>query len=251
MRIAGVDAFDRAGPAAAPASLADLPITVHADPAAPAAGLMAVFLSGDGGWAALDAEVADRLAAAGVPVVGVSALRYFWTEKRPARIAADVARIAAAYAPRFGADRLLLIGFSLGANVTPFYAPLVRAAVPVAGAVLIAPEPATGFEFHVGGWLGYRSDDHDVGAAIDAAGVPLLCLHGTEEAESPCRGRPGAQGFAGGHHLGGDHDGIAAAILGAFPPPRQAAASISPTTRTSSEASGPGAALASTSASAR
>ncbi len=224
LRIAGTDARADEAAATAPADLADLALVVHRDADAPQADAMAVFLSGDGGWAAMDVEVADRLAAAGVPVVGVSTLRYLWREKRPERIAADVARVLDHYAPAFGARRALLIGFSLGANVTPFYAPRLPARwrERVVGLGLIAPEARTGFEFHVGGWLGFAGDEADVGEAIDAAPFRLACLHGAEEPQSPCPGRPGAAVFDGGHHLGKDYDGVALALLAllAEPPAR-------------------------------
>ncbi|SEA69797.1 AcvB/VirJ family lysyl-phosphatidylglycerol hydrolase [Rubrimonas cliftonensis] len=224
LRIAGADARADEATISTPAEFTDLALVVHRDAGAPQSDAMAVFLSGDGGWAAMDVEVAERLAAAGVPVAGVSTLRYLWREKRPERIAADVARILDHYAAVFGARRALLIGFSLGANVTPFYARHLppRWRDRVAGLGLIAPEPRTGFEFHVGGWLGFAGDEADVGAAIDATPFRLACLHGAEETQSPCPGRPGARVFDGGHHLGKDYDGVAQALLAllAGPPAR-------------------------------
>jgi type IV secretory pathway VirJ component len=40
---------------------------------------MAVMYSGDGGWVGLDRDVAAVLAKAGVPVVGIDSLSYFWS----------------------------------------------------------------------------------------------------------------------------------------------------------------------------
>ena len=42
---------------------------------------MAIIVTGDGGWAELDKRVAAGLADAGVPTVGLSSLRYFWTPR--------------------------------------------------------------------------------------------------------------------------------------------------------------------------
>src|SRR5262249_51182676 len=47
----------------------------------------AVLLSGDGGWAGIDKEVASRLAAHGIPVAGVDSLRYFWAPRTPEGLA--------------------------------------------------------------------------------------------------------------------------------------------------------------------
>ena len=45
----------------------------------------AVLLSGDGGWAGLDKEVAAALAARGIPVAGIDSLRYFWQRSHAGR----------------------------------------------------------------------------------------------------------------------------------------------------------------------
>ncbi|MEE9877952.1 MAG: hypothetical protein PBU97_16320 [Stenotrophomonas maltophilia] len=42
-----------------------------------------MFVSGDGGWAGLDKDVASSLNEHGVAVVGIDSLRYFWSERTP------------------------------------------------------------------------------------------------------------------------------------------------------------------------
>jgi type IV secretory pathway VirJ component len=44
---------------------------------------MAVFWSGDGGWADLDEKISAGLAGHGVPVVGVNSFKYLWTTRTP------------------------------------------------------------------------------------------------------------------------------------------------------------------------
>lgn len=230
--LAGMDhAFDPGAAdeaALTAAGLGDFPITLHLDPAAPPRGAYAIFLSGDGGWADFDREIADRLAAQGVPVVGLSSLRYMWQERRPARLAADMARLDEYFAPRLGASRLLLAGFSLGANVTPFYAPLLPGPMRarLAGIALISPETSTGFEIRVGGWLGRATGAEDVAEAIRAAaapapagaGIATLCLYGTDDRNAACpaasmAGWTRAAGFPGGHHIDKAYDAAAAEIV--------------------------------------
>lgn len=202
----------------------DLPLTIHQVADAPKTDLYAIFLSGDGGWANFDEEISDLLAAAGVPVVGISSLRYLWQEREPKEIAADIARLDAHYRHRFDRRKLLLLGFSLGANVTPFYVPHLPEPLRrrLAGVALIAPEARTGFEIVAGGWLGLETGAEPVGPAIDMLSrevTPafIACLFGTEEAASPCPGAtlPGIRRlpFPGGHHLGKAHAAIADAIL--------------------------------------
>lgn len=83
----GVRQAQRAAQAAAPAApaaVSDLPVIEVAAQPGTSSELFAVLLSGDGGWAGLDKEVAAALSKSGVPVVGVDSLRYFWTPRTPA-----------------------------------------------------------------------------------------------------------------------------------------------------------------------
>jgi len=43
----------------------------------------AILATGDGGWAELDRELAHRLAAADLPVVGWNSRAYYWTRRTP------------------------------------------------------------------------------------------------------------------------------------------------------------------------
>lgn len=214
--VAGADAAFRAAAAGEP-----LPVVLHpAPPGAPEGGVFAIFLSGDGGWAAFDAEVADRLAAAGVPVAGVSLLRWLWREKPPEIMAGELAGLIARRSAEWGERRVLVVGFSMGANVAPFALRRLptEARARLAGLVLLAPEPRTGFEISPAGWLGGASGEADVAAEIAALAplLPVLCVQGTEEARSACDPPPpGVARLAlpGGHHLGKAYDRVAAAIL--------------------------------------
>lgn len=222
--VAGTDpAFDlRTSTKSEP--LQDLPLTIHLDSKAPRTDTYAIFLSGDGGWANFDEEVSEHLAANGIPVVGISSLRYLWQEKSPARIARDFTRIDEHYRAAFNRKKVLLVGFSLGANTLPF----VTAELPddlrqrLTGLGLIAPETRTGFEIVIGGWFGQQTGSVEVVPGIDALARYLdpnrvACLHGHDEKLSACPlvSLEDAQtlGFKGGHHLGNDHAGIADALI--------------------------------------
>lgn len=218
LRLAGTDsAFDL--DTGADQSLQDLPLTVHHNLNAQASGVYAIFLSGDGGWAKFDEAISDRLAANGIPVVGISSLRYLWQEKTPQRIAHDLERIDHHFRTKFGNSDVMLLGFSLGANTIPFAATHVSEAFRdrLVGVGLIAPETQTGFEIVIGGWLGKRTGSIEVAPAIKTLSqrIPadrILCLHGRKETVSAC---PVADvpdmrrvEFEGGHHMGNDHDGV-------------------------------------------
>lgn len=218
--VAGTDSSFDTSTGTDAADLGDLPLTVHAAPDGAPGDTYAIFLSGDGGWARFDEEISDRLAQSGIPVVGISALRYLWREKKPTRIAADIARIDAHYRRVFQRDRVLLVGFSLGANSMPFAAQNLAPDLigRLAGIGLIAPESRTGFEIVVGGWLGRETGAHQVGPAIQSISArigptKIACLYGTREMATPCPALPDATlhrvAFDGGHHLGKDYAGVA------------------------------------------
>ncbi|HEX8444982.1 MAG TPA: AcvB/VirJ family lysyl-phosphatidylglycerol hydrolase [Sphingomonas sp.] len=200
---------------------ADLPLTLVTDPAAPATDRMAVLWSGDGGWAGLDREVAARLARAGVPVVGVDSLAYFWTARTPQGTARDLMRIMAGYSRLWHRPRVLLIGYSFGADILPEVVgalhPDYRAHVARLG--LIGLGTSADFQFHLGAWLDVAGPAARPTLPAMAAlrGRDMVCLRGRDETDSACPLLPPGLARAivlpGGHHLGGDADAIARAIL--------------------------------------
>ncbi|WP_108259690.1 AcvB/VirJ family lysyl-phosphatidylglycerol hydrolase [Mangrovicoccus ximenensis] len=203
-----------------------LPVTLHPAPEGSPGRHYAIFLSGDGGWARFDDRISDLLAAEGMPVLGVSSLKYLWTAKKPEEIAADIARLDGAAAGPLGRDRLVLIGFSMGASVLPFALPHLPAGLAhrLDGVVLLSPEERTGFEIVIGGWLGKQTGTSDVVAALGdlPGGLHVLCLHGEEDKASAC---PAASGHgitqvtrSGGHHMENDYEGLAGQITGFLGP---------------------------------
>lgn len=204
--------------APAPRDLSGLPVIEV--PAARAGDTLAIFMSGDGGWAGLDKDVAAALAARGVAVVGVDSLRYFWTARTPAGVAVDLGRIAEHYRQHWQRPRLLLIGFSQGADVLPASVnemdPALRSQVALIA--LLSVGRRADFEFHVSNWLGGGGDGRPI--APDLLRLPaakLLCLYGERDADALCPQLPAGairvRGLPGDHHFNGDHDRLAEEIL--------------------------------------
>jgi len=102
-----------------PESLDDLPLT-EVPATAKESDIFAVMISGDGGWAGLDQSVSGDLAARGIPVVGLNSLKYFWHARTAESTASDVNRIVEQYSARWHKPRVLLVGYSFGADVMPF-----------------------------------------------------------------------------------------------------------------------------------
>lgn len=207
----------------------DLPLVEVAaeSPAGAAAGstTLAVVLSGDGGWAGLDKEVAGELARLGIPSVGWNSLQYYWKRRTPDEAAADLTRLLAHYLPAWGRERALLIGYSFGADVLPFL--VARLPEPWRGrvdlVVLIAPSTSAQFEFHVAEWLGSTAKDSlPTASEVERLrGLRVLCLQGDDDSGGLCRKLPpGAVEVAilgGGHHFGGGYAEVARRIVAALP----------------------------------
>jgi type IV secretory pathway VirJ component len=188
-------------------------------------GTLAIFISGDGGWADLDRGVADGLAAHGVGVVGLDARAYLARRRTPEQSAADVARVARSYTARWGAPRLVLVGYSRGATMLPFVA--TRLPADVRGRVVLLAmlglEGTANFEFHWVDIVGTvrRADDRPVRPELERLrGARMLCIYGVKEADGTCRdadptlvtrvSRPGD------HHFDRDWGALAGIIVGAM-----------------------------------
>jgi type IV secretory pathway VirJ component len=78
------------------------------------------LLSGDGGWAGLDKNVAAALSAKGVDVVGVDSLRYFWSRAHAAGTGRRSRSHRALLRAQWKKSGALLVGYSQGADVLPF-----------------------------------------------------------------------------------------------------------------------------------
>jgi type IV secretory pathway VirJ component len=205
----------------APPALGDLPIIeVPARAGAPASDSFAILMSGDGGWAGLDQDIAAALAADGIAVVGLDSLRYYWTARTPEGLAADTDRMIRYYLEHMHKRRVLLIGYSQGADVLPFAVnrlPQATRARVALVAVLGLSEHAL-FEFHLSSWVSDSNSGRPTLPEVSRmTGMPVLCIYGEEEKDSLCPkldpSRFSVVKLKGGHHFDGDYAGLAREIL--------------------------------------
>jgi type IV secretory pathway VirJ component len=208
------------------AALGDLPVVeVPAQSNVAASDSFAIIMSGDGGWAGIDQNIAAALSVKGIPVVGWDSLRYYWTARTPQGVAADADKLIRYYFSHFGKKRVMLIGYSQGADVLPFAVNRLPAATKDAVslvAILGMSEHAL-FEFHVSSWI---SDDNSGPETLPEvnriAGIPVLCIYGEDEHDSLCP-KLDANKFKvlkvkGGHHFDGNYAALADDILSAAKP---------------------------------
>ena len=191
-------------------------------PAAKPSKVMAVFLSGDGGWRDLDKTIGEKLQALGVPVVGLDSLRYFWRRKSPDQTTADLKAILDAYRAKWRAETVALIGYSFGADVLPVvYNKLPEAdRERIALISLMGLEPKADWEIRVVGWFGAAPSAEATPLGPEFAKIPgglIQCFYGAEEEDPGCRivADPGAELIKtpGAHHFGHAYDQMASDIV--------------------------------------
>lgn len=207
------------------AEVADLPLIEQpvpdGNPAGNPGAPLVVLLTGDGGWAGLDRGLAAAFNEHGVPVVALSTLQYFWHARSAQETSADLARVLRHYLTAWKRERVLLVGYSFGADLLPFIVnrlpPELRARIGTVNMLGLSENAS--FEIHVAGWV--------PGSAIGTApvrpelarmhGVDALCLYGAGENDDPCARYAGgsltALPVGQGHHFGGEYGELAVAIL--------------------------------------
>lgn len=219
-RIAGTDSSFKLAQAALSDDLQGLPLTEVRDSTVPESDTFAIFLSGDGGWADLDSSVSAELAKRGVPVVGVSSLKYFWDAQTPETVATDMGRVAEYYMRSWQKKRFILVGYSFGADVVPFAANRLEPGIKarLAGVGVLSPSHNADFEFHVSGWLGEdTAGPPTMPEFAKLSSLPVVCVYGAAEDDSACPdlSTSNVKQFktSGGHHLGSEFEAVAAAIV--------------------------------------
>ena len=185
---------------------------------------VAIFYSGDGGWAAIDKGVSTVLAHDGYSVVGLNSLRYFWKRKLPEEGAKDLSElIEKYYQPSDG--KLLLVGFSMGAEVLPFIINRLpeESRRKINAVALMSAGESADFEVHISDWVGFDDETNESPIAPEVeklAPTKIVCLAGEEDEHSLCallKSPPNiVQRLAGGHHFDGEYENVGNAILSAL-----------------------------------
>jgi type IV secretory pathway VirJ component len=187
--------------------------------------LMAIVLSGDGGWRDLDMTIAQDLQRDGVPVVGLDSLRYFWSKKTAEETARSVAAVMETFMAKWHADKVALIGYSFGADVMPFVYNRLPANLQahVALIALLAFSKTADFQITIRGWLGEPPGVNAIESLPEADKIPpqlIQCFYGSDEADTACPALAsrGVETFKrnGGHHFDGNYGALEDLILKRF-----------------------------------
>jgi type IV secretory pathway VirJ component len=173
-----------------PPGVEGLPL-VEVPATAPSGTLLAVILSGDGGWAAGDKQMAAALAEKGIPVVGFDSPSYLSVQRTPDGAASDLSHLLQHYLAAWHKQDVLLIGYSHGADLAPFMVsrlePALRSRINLLA--LLGLEDHASFQFHLADIVTEVHHQGDLPVLPEMEklrGMSILCLRGSDESKSLC-----------------------------------------------------------------
>ncbi|OQP54531.1 hypothetical protein A4H97_21400 [Niastella yeongjuensis] len=178
------------------------------------------YITGDGGWTGFSDAFIQSINKAGYPVVALNSRKYFWKKKTPAPMALELNQLINKYMTQWNRDSVILIGYSFGADVTPFLynyagAPLTKT---VSHLVLMLPYTSTDFEVHLTEMIGIASHDvYSVVNEVNKIPKPILFILGTEKDQFPVQTLTSKNHVVvtegGGHHFDDKANIVAAHVL--------------------------------------
>ncbi|HET7231750.1 MAG TPA: AcvB/VirJ family lysyl-phosphatidylglycerol hydrolase [Longimicrobium sp.] len=182
--------------------------------------VFAVVLTGDGLFPGLAEDIGRSLSRAGYPAVVWSSMRYYLHPRSPQQSADDLDRVIRWYGRQWERPGVVLVGYSMGADVLPFMVnrlpPDTRAAI--RGLVLLGAADDAVFVFRVEEWWGPTSAP--VLATLPEIQrlsiTPVICAYGVGDDETAC---PRFADYlrvvrlGGGHHFTGEMERVTRLIL--------------------------------------
>lgn len=180
---------------------------------------LAIFFSGDGGWRKIDQEISAVFTSRGISVVGVNSMRYFFKKKTPDETAEDINRTIDYYKAKYGRKRVLLVGYSFGADIIPFIVNrLEHKRNDISGAVMLGIAPDSTFEVSYSEWAGKAKGDYmTMPEIIKVKKTRMLFIGGSEDGAtlipSLDRKKYNVIIIKGGHHFDEDYNNLANIII--------------------------------------
>lgn len=191
-------------------------------PAAVAGGdTFVVLYSGDSGWAATARGFSAALAEAGDPVVGIDTLGYFFlTRRSPQSAAADLAAVIDHYAAAWDRPRVILVGYSFGADCLPLIVEQLpaEARARVRLMALISPADRADMLFTGLSWIDLTLPGARplAPALLTLGSIPAVCIRAEHDPRAACDRFPQAVTrfhLPGWHRYHGQYQAVAKIVL--------------------------------------
>jgi type IV secretory pathway VirJ component len=185
---------------------------------------IAIVLTGDGGWRRIDDKLTQDLRAHGVSVVGFLTPDYFETRRTPLESSRALERTIRYYQTKWHRRRVILIGYSRGADVLPFMAnrlsPELQHDIDLIA--LLGLESTIDFKYHAS-WIPFyhpKEPEFPVKPEVEKLrGQKILCVYGEKEKDTLCKALDPSLAMVvktkGAHHFAGNYKKIAEAIVDA------------------------------------
>lgn len=181
---------------------------------------LVILLTGDGGWAALDRGLAVAFKEHGMATVALNSLRYFWKQRTPEQVALDLDRVIRHYLQAWRKSRLILVGYSFGADVLPFALTRLSAALRahIVTVNLLGLSGTALFEIRIMDWLRAGAPGLPVAPELlSLSDMRFLCLSGGGDDAALSSLQPAhhltTQIVGKGHHFSGKYALLAQRIL--------------------------------------
>jgi len=163
-----------------------LPLSLHANPDTTKP--LIFYISGDGGFNKFSTAFMTNLNKEGYAIIGLDAKDYFWSKKKPQEAATAIEQAITETNKDWKKKAIVLIGYSFGADVSPFMLTHFSTAVnnKVNHLILLSPSAKTDFEIHVLQMLGWgKNEGESVPAEINKVEKPVTIIVGDDENEFP------------------------------------------------------------------
>ena len=144
---------------------------------------LVMYISGDGGFNNFSKKFMQQWNNNGYPVVALNSKSYFWKTKPPEMASKDIADLITQYLALWKRSKVILVGYSIGADVMPFIQTRFNANLSnrIVHTVLFSPSKNTDFTIH----LFYDNKGSSVPDEINKLNKPVLIIFGEEETDLP------------------------------------------------------------------
>jgi type IV secretory pathway VirJ component len=182
------------------------------------------YITGDGGLNKFSTNLCDYMHSSGYSVTALNAKSYFWDKKTPDQFAGDIDKYLNNHFKDQKNLRLILTGYSFGADVIPFIINKLQQKTKaiLQGIVLLSPSSSTDFEIHVMDMFGWeKKRGMDVVNEINQLGsLKTITVFGSDEKGFPVKQirlkNYNNEILPGGHHFEGNTEEVGNAIMKYF-----------------------------------
>jgi type IV secretory pathway VirJ component len=169
-----------------------------------------VFLfTGDGGWKSLTTGMGEFFQQQKVPLVGLDVKKYFWIKRSQVEITESLEVIIENYCTKWQKKKVVLIGYSFGAEVLPFAAGELSKDLKskIERVILIAPDQHAEFEVTISSMLDFSDGALPVSPEMVKIPAELYFILCDDSESALCNVLDKKYDYIilhGGHHFDGD-----------------------------------------------